>query len=297
MDDEQANPPYQEPVDDGLPTRPSGAWVREKLDYLERYVHVFITSMRDKPWRGIHYIDLFAGPGKCRLEKGNHIYLGSPLIALTAPHPFTRYFFADQEQENIATLRQRCSVSPWQDRVQYFVGDSNLIVDEIVDHILQVDREYVPGQWSSLNLAFLDPEGLDLHWDTVETLASLNRMDLVIHYPLMGLRRATPHAFKSSEENRVDLFFGDREWREIYKEWQGRGQLHARLIDHYKQRLYELGYQEVLRDDETGDEPLIRNARRRAPLYRLLFASKHPLGHKFWHQVTRRNVYGQARLL
>ncbi len=64
-------------------------------------------------------------------------------------------------------------------------------------------------------------------------------------------------------------------------------------MDHYKDNLKQLGYKEVLRDDETGDEPLIRNSQKNAPLYRLLFASKHPLGNDFWHKVVSRNVYGQ----
>jgi hypothetical protein len=57
-----------------------------------------------------------------------------------------------------------------------------------------------------------------------------------------------------------------------------------------------VGYQEVRRDDEVGDEPLMRNVKRKAPLYRLLFASKHPLGETFWRAITRRDVHGQARL-
>ena len=51
------------------------------------------------------------------------------------------------------------------------------------------------------------------------------------------------------------------------------------------------GHAEALRD-----EPLMRNAARKAPLYRLLFASKHPLGTRFWQEVTKRDVYGQRRL-
>ncbi len=43
-------------------------------------------------------------------------------------------------------------------------------------------------------------------------------------------------------------------------------------------------------------EPLIRNIVRQAPLYRLLFASKHPLGQEFWENIVQRNVYGQRRL-
>jgi hypothetical protein len=72
---------YLQPQDDGLPTRESGSWVVEKLDYLKRYIDVFETSMRDKLWRRRHYIDLFAGPGKCSVPKGA-VYLGSPLLAL-----------------------------------------------------------------------------------------------------------------------------------------------------------------------------------------------------------------------
>jgi three-Cys-motif partner protein len=104
-----------EPQNDGLPMRASGLWAREKLDYLERYVGVFITSMRKKPWRAIHYIDLFAGPGKCRSETGE-VYLGSPLIALQTAQPFDRYFYVDLDEQNITALKQRCAASSLQDR-------------------------------------------------------------------------------------------------------------------------------------------------------------------------------------
>ena len=40
---------FLDPQDDGLPTRESGPWIAEKLDYLQRYINIFITSMRDKP--------------------------------------------------------------------------------------------------------------------------------------------------------------------------------------------------------------------------------------------------------
>jgi three-Cys-motif partner protein len=154
--------------------------------------------------------------------------------------------------------------------------------------------------WSSLNLAFLDPDGLELRWETVTMLAQPYTMDLIIHYPQGGLNRYMGQAFKTEGTTAVDLFFGGTEWRKIYKEWEDRQKrfgIHRRLMDYYKARLQDLGYKEVFRDDEIGDAPLIRNATRRAPLYRLLFASKHSLGHEFWQSVIRRDVYGQARLL
>lgn len=291
---------YLRAQDDGLAMRDSGPWVAEKLDYLQRYIDIFTTSMHSKPWRAMHYIDLFSGPGKCKVPTAHAVYLGSPLLALTAEHPFNRYFFVDLSAHNISALQARVSTSPLSDRVECLVGDSNQIVNHLVERILAGDRARLPGRWSSLNLAFLDPDGLELRWEAVAALARVSRMDLVIHYPQGGLNRYMGRAVDRDEETIVDLFFGGPQWRAVYCEWRARGTgpgVHRALMDHYRNRLAELGYREVLRDDEVGDEPLIRNARRRAPLYRLIFASKHPLGHEFWRKVTQRDVYGQTRLL
>ncbi len=153
------------------------------------------------------------------------------------------------------------------------IDDCNQVVDSIIDQLK-------PNEHRSLNLAFLDPEGLEVQWSTVAKLASIRRMDLIINYPQGGLHRNMPIAIEQEGESKIDIFFGTREWRQIYSEWQisrGAG-LHRQLIDIYLGKLKELGYKEVLSDDEVGDEPLIRNLKRRAPLYRLLFASKHRLG-------------------
>ncbi len=106
-------------------------------------------------------------------------------------------------------------------------------------------------------------------------------------------------AFETNPPTEVDYFFGDTAWRQIYAEHR-RGRLpeplHFRLLNLYKSNLEKLGYQ-VRRDLDTGDSPLIRNAQRKAPLYRLLFASKHPLGNEFWERITHREPSGQRRLL
>jgi len=280
---------YLQPQDDNLLMRPAGKWAVVKLDYLARYINVFETSMRRK-WAVRNYIDLLAGPGKNCIRDTTQVLLGSPLLALTTEHPFTGYFFVDLEQDNTQALQQRCAASPECHRVNIRTGDCNLLVDEIIIHL---ERE----QRRSLNLAFLDPEGLELRWETVAKLASVRRMDLIINYPEGGLNRTMRQAFETDGQTLVDSFFGDRGWRKVYAEWRDKAGFHRRLIDFYKARLEKLGYEEVLHGGEPGDEPLVRSQRKRAPLYRLLFASKNRLGHEFWTKVTRRDAYGQARLL
>lgn len=275
-----------ETIDDGLPMRSSGSWTYGKLHYLNEYLYRFIVSMRKKRWRAIHYIDLFAGPGRNRLDDGRIVH-GSPILALSQPYPFDQYFFGDSDPNAIRTLEQRCK-NFVERRICYFPGDANKTVDEVCQHIWDVDRAYIKDKWSSLNLAFLDPEGLELHWETVAKLANF-RTDLIIYYPQMGITR---NAENSPEV--IDRFFGDTKWREIYHRYrQGEiSRLHRALLDHYKQKLQAFGYN----IEDPLPEPRFNNSKE-ATLYRLLFVSKHPLGNKFWDEVNRKSPDGQIRLL
>ena len=286
---------YLLPEDDGLPARTFGKWTTVKLDYLRRYIDLFETSMRDKFWCARCYIDLFAGTGKFQVENQTGFHLGSALLALTTKHPFTHYFFVEKSQENFDILSKRCE-SATDIRKQLYVGDANSVVKDVVVKIKAIERKRSGKQWSSLNLAFLDPDGLELEWKTVETLASINKMDLIIFYSQGGLTRNFENCISSKSDTIIDKFFGDREWRKIYKP-SSLGEalgLHRKLIDHYKGKLTALGYIDV-RDVEDGTEPLMKNSKE-VPLYRLIFASKHARGHDFWNKVIKKDVYGQSKL-
>lgn len=276
--------------DDDLLMRKSGEWTHDKLYFVNALLGRFIVSMRKKNWRAIHYIDLFAGPGKNRLSDGR-VILGSPLLALSQKQPFDRYFFADNEPANIADLQKRCAQFP-NSRVCYYLDDANQAVDEIVSEIKAVDTVYRAGVWPSLNLAFLDPQGLELHWDTVAKLADC-RTDMIIYYSQMGITRDAPNQIQLQPPTAIDRFFGDTLWRDIYHRHKRGGDsfLHRALLDHYKQKLGTFGY--VVEDQLP--EPVFRNTKD-APLYRLLFVSKHSLGNRFWSDATRNLPNGQLGL-
>jgi len=273
--------------DDGLEMRESGPWVCDKYYYLIRYIDIFETSMRGK-WENRAYIDLFSGPGKCIEKSTQSIHFGSPLLALTTRYPFSEYYFVDKSKFNIDSLMKRCNSFNNKVRISSYIGDSNKLVDEIIS---QIDFA------KSINLSFLDPEGLDLHWETVVKLSSVTRMDLIIFYPQMGLTRQMPNEVQNDSNTNIDKFFGSRKWREIYTAFNIREELylHRKLLDLYKNNLQRLGYQDTKSDEEVGIEPLMVNTRE-APLYRLIFASKSQLGHEFWKKITKKNHRGQRRL-
>jgi len=288
---------YLLPEDDGLEARPSGDWAKDKLFYVKHYIDTFEKSMRSKPWRRRIYIDLFAGPGKCIDRETQEYFLGSPLLALATEHPFTDYFFVDKESRDLESLKVRSESLNMSDRIRFLPGDANEKVYDITHEIRKIDGQFIQGAWPSLNLAFLDPEGLELKWSTVAELAEMNRMDLIIHYSQQGIKRMAGRSINSPNETLLDKFFGDALWRDIYAQSKDySGGVHRPLIDHYKSKLRNLGYVEVKDDEEVWTEPLMKN-QKNAPLYRLLFASKSELGIRFWKEITKINRSGQMQLL
>lgn len=278
------NSDYLRPVDDGLPMRDSGDYAKDKLKILEAYIHRFIVAMRGKQWRAINYIDLQAGPGKNIFRGSGDIMLGSPLIALQAKKHFDNYWFVEMGDEEFQALETRVLVSDRASDVHLLHGDCNVKIDTIIARLDAIDKEYIEGWWPSLNLAFLDPEGLEINWSTVEKLGRISRMDLMLNFSTSGFTRNADLQFEK-EETRLDSFFGTPEWREVYEPVRSKDNSVVRrtMIDFYRERLNQLGYV-----NQQVREKVFKN-RRNVQIYTLIFASKHKLGNKFWNQAIDDN--------
>ncbi len=200
-------------AEDGLPTRGGQDYAKDKLTILKGYIARFTTAMKDKKWRTLNYIDLQAGPGKNVLSPSGDILLGSPLLALTTRFPFASLFLVEMGITEYDALETRVDASDRSTSAKLFNEDSNVAVDTVVEHINQIDSEYRPGIWPCLNLAFLDPEGLEVEWETVKKLASLQRMDLIINFSTNGITRNAGQLIMRQEDTIIDRFFGTREWR------------------------------------------------------------------------------------
>src|SRR6266436_118108 len=134
---------------DGLPVRSSGIWAKEKLYYLERYLDIFSVGMQQK-WHGsIYYVDLFAGPGQCRIAEIGEEFDGSPLIALK--FNFAKYFFFESDPACFKALetRIRARAPEKLKNVELIPGDCNKEISNVS-----------APQPSSLGVAFDDPTGL-----------------------------------------------------------------------------------------------------------------------------------------
>lgn len=262
---------------DNLPARVVGDWSEDKHYYLKHYIEIFETGMYKK-WASRAYIDLFAGPGVCKLRDAGRITDGSPLIALRAAQPFTQYFFSDLDARAIAALKKRCE--PFKDKadINIFQKDCNEVAVEIAAKI---------GS-NTLCLAFLDPTGLDLKLSALKTLTDGKKMDLIIHFPHGTTIKRNIEKFYAKDKSKMDDFFGGTEWRPIYE--RNPGNLTGELLALYQAKLARIGY--TMDPDQAV---LIKNSQN-VPLYALLFASKNPKGNEFWKKIKQIESKGQRGL-
>ena len=286
MADGQDNEKYLLPVDDGLYMSEWGYWAKDKLDILARYIKSSTKAMSSPKmhWRKRYYIDLLAGPGKSYVRKQrSNIFLGSPLIALADETGFTDYIFVEENSKSVDALIKRCTVATIRPgiNVKVLAGDCNVLIDGIVDEINSVDRPpFSKTDWNSLGLAFLDPEGLELNWDTVLKLASLKRVDLLVNFSTGGLKRTVLPALRAEPgEAQADRFFGTLDWRNIPLKSTGRMPVNE-WIEFYQERLTE-------RTDppyQWGTSKSVKNSKG-VEMYRLIFASKSELGIALWEDA------------
>lgn len=256
---------------DGFLIRCVGGWSKAKHYYLKKYIDTFTTAMRKK--RQLYYIDLFTGPGKCKVRESEEEINGSPLIALNAPYAFEGYYFVDLNKKTLNALSERVKNHQYYNRIKLKHSDCNLVIDEIIAEI----------PVSSLSLAFIDPTGLDFKFPTLQKLAQ-RKVDLIITFPEgMAIKRNIDKFLKTTH-CALDDVMGDNGWREFHTGKE--------IIEYYRRKLSQLGYQEV----KLGGEIPIRSIARNLPLYSLLFACKHPLGNRFWQEIGKVEHTGQRRL-
>jgi three-Cys-motif partner protein len=271
---------YQPSIIDGLPARVSGAWAREKLVYLAKYMAIFSGGMKYK-WPARVYIDLMAGPGRCITEDSRDDFEGSPLLALACRDPFTDVLLVEESPAMVAALEQRVD-----GRATVILGDCNdpAIIGRIRDAM---------GP-TRLGLAFADNLGLDVPLATLAALSKQRRVDLFITFQASDLKRNLRRALSGEDAERWTAFFGSADWRDVALDAE-RANLTptdtaTQLLDFYGERLGAIGYKH-----RTHSQRVMKNSRN-VELYRLILAGKHERATEFFERVSKFDPWGQASL-
>jgi three-Cys-motif partner protein len=259
---------------DDLPARLIKPHTLEKFDYHDRYCEIVAVGMPGK-WDGnVGYLELMAGSGIAMSAATGEEIEASPLRA-AGQLGFRRLAYVEADEDLASALARRLRARGHStDRARVFRGDAN--DPEVLERALAFLGR-------GLLVTFIDPEDINHWWTTNAFLASRRRsIDFLINLPIGPMKRELGNGRFDSTVRVI----GTDEWIPRYKAGEHAGTL---LRSTYADQFKTLGFPDPKHEQ-------IRSTDNQAPLYDLVFASRHPRAHDFWDRITARNVYGQARL-
>lgn len=258
-------------------------WTRNKLQILADYLPRFNLVSQRSAQR--IYLDLMSGePGNVERHTGVE-FDGSPIVALNAQPGFTILRFGEigaKADQLSAALAERF---PDDNRYQVVKGDCNETIDEVLTEL----EEF---RWAP-TFAFLDQQGAEIHWNTIEKLARFRQNSKgwktelwILMSPAMiarGVRGSRSEEF----QQRVSNLYGGDDWLRIMRALRSRkitaGQYRQEMVNLMRHQLETgLGYQFTHRIPMTMST-------NKMTIFDMVFASDHDVGDRIM-----RHLYNQA---
>lgn len=180
---------------------PVGPWAILKLALVAYYIDVY-TSIIKKIFSKSYYVDFFAGPGLNEIKETGDVVLGSPLLADRVPSQnkkFDRLLLVENDPTRTHALGR---LLPSATVISQDINSAG-----INSIITQLAEPNVPS------LVFVDPEGLAIHWSTVEKILSC-WCDIMVNYQPTSVRRIVGSARSNAVyEQSLNDFFGSDKWK------------------------------------------------------------------------------------
>ncbi len=261
------------PGDDGLPAEEVGVWAKEKHDLLCRYVDIS-KSTRAKylpPNKGgAALIDLFCGPGRCKVRETGEFIDGGVVAAWKKStqfdRPFTKIIIGDADPARLDAAVER---------LEKLNAPVVPLLGPALDTSFKALQRSPPH---GLNFAFLDPYNLEnLDFQIIKTLARLKRIDMMMHVSTQDLQRNLDKHLTATD-SAFDAFAPG--WREALKIDQSQRRTREDLLQYWK----ELVAQTTV---TTSDDVRLIKGSKNQRLYWLLLAAKNELAHKFWSAISK----------
>ena len=186
-----------------------GPWTEQKLACVSKYLHSYVQIMKNRELY-FAYIDAFAGTGYRELKQNEDIEIrrflaGSARKALEVKPPFREYVFIEEDKDSYTDLKELANEFP-----NHNIKCKNENANQSLTNLCR-EREWRTNR----ALVFLDPYGMQIEWQTIESIAKTQAIDLWLLFPIgMGVNRLLRKDGKilPSERQTLDQFFGRDDW-------------------------------------------------------------------------------------
>jgi three-Cys-motif partner protein len=248
-----------------------GPWSEVKLEILKRYAVEYskILTSQTSPSFWHVYIDAFAGAGFHLSRTSNEMVPGSPMNALLVEPPFREYHLVDLDGDKVERLLNRIGK---RSDVQVHHGNCNeVLINEVFPRVKFED--YKRG------LCILDPYGLHLDWNVIQSAGKMGSLDVFINFPIYDINinvlHHDPETVSASHAARMNAYWGDGSWKDVAYDKTPTlfGEIdekvsNARFAEAFRQRLRKVAAFEKV------PEPLPMRNSRGSIVYYLFFASQ-----------------------
>lgn len=287
-----------------------GDWTERKLQSLKKYLEAYRKVMKNQPFKTF-YIDAFAGTGyrerKGEAEKGllsglidiesEKFAKGSATIALEVKPQFDKYIFVERsaaKHAELKSLKDKYASSP--DQIEVHNEDAAIVIEKLCS------QNWIANRWRGV--IFLDPFGMEVSWQIIESIAGTRALDLWLLFPLgIGVNRMLTGSgqIPAQWRSRLNDLFGTDNWLTEFYSRKESGQL----------KLWDNGSEEELQKDidcsgiakyfndrlktifaGVAENPLMLMNSKNNPIYLLCFAVGNTAGAKHALNIAQHILKG-----
>lgn len=197
-----------------------GNWTENKIEILVEYAKAYLTIMNVYAsrygWK-LMYFDGFAGSGLIVQGKDENrkeiVGAARRIIEIGEPRPFDDYYFVEMDEQNHRNLAQNTKMSFPDKAIYPVMEDCNKKLKDLAEFLRSPK-----GKFYKI-LAYIDPCGMQLRWESIECLRNL-AVDVWILVPTgMGVNRLLKNDGNISDAwlEKLEVFLGiDRESIKAY---------------------------------------------------------------------------------
>lgn len=252
-----------------------GFWTKVKLEALERYLKAFTKASKSAP--STLYLDLFAGVANDVLRDEDEIIAGSTIRALKTEPKFTKlvlFELADKAKQLANRLKEQF---PGDQRYEIVPGDCNQTISQALEGLKSKGQSNDYSK--SPSFAFIDPCGLNIHWETLAKIAEFKKEAISSGISStkveMWILLSVPTIFRVSgleDPESITRMYGTNAWKAISEGRQSGNieppEARKLYVDLFRSRLVNsLEYKHTMAMYFIGNKNM--------PMYTMVFATDH----------------------